>query len=420
MKNIKRILVALVAVLVSVGCGNSKPAENTDIVSEITEETEVIFWHAMNGAQEEALVSITNKFMDKYPLIKVTLQNQSKYPELQSKLLATSISPTDLPTMTQAYPGWLYNMTVDKLVVDLKPYIEHSTIGMTDYDDINEGFRNGAIIDGVTYGMPFNKSTEVLYYNKTILDKLGLDAPTTFEELTAVSKEIFEKEGIVGVGFDSLNNYYATGMANKGVSFNEDLDATSKESLEVANYYREGVEAGYFRTADSGEYLSTPFGNGILAMNVGSTAGESHIIKGAVNGGFEVGAVLRPEPKNIQQGTDLYMFESASAEQKTAAFEYMKFLVSKESQIEWAVKTGYIPVRTSAMEDEEYTTSGSMISPIMADAMKDTYTIPVSANADAAYNSSRDFMELILNDLKVDLESAAKDFNDSLKATWAE
>ena len=81
MKNIKRILVALVAVLVLVGCGNSKPAENTDIVSEITEETEVIFWHAMNGAQEEALVSITNKLMDKYQLNKVKIQKQSNYKE---------------------------------------------------------------------------------------------------------------------------------------------------------------------------------------------------------------------------------------------------------------------------------------------------------------------------------------------------
>lgn len=419
MKNIKRILVALIAVLVLVGCGSKGPADNTDIVSEITEEVEITFWHAMNGAQEESLTKLTEKFMADNPLIKVTLQNQGKYSDMQAKILATSVSPTDLPTITQAYPGWVYNLTLEDLVVDLKPYIEHSVIGMTDYDDINKGFRDGGIFNDGTYGMPFNKSTEVLYYNKTLLDSLGIEAPTTFEELKTASEKIFKEAGIPGVGFDSLNNYYATGMANKGVSYTADLDATSKESKEVVSYLREGVAAGYFKLADTGEYLSTPFGNELLAMNVGSTAGESHIIKGA-DGKFEVGAVVRPEPKAIQQGTDIYMFESATAEQKTAAFEYMKHLVSKESQISWAIATGYIPVRTSAMEDEEYKNSGSMIAPIMAEAMSDTFTLPVIANADAAYNESRDFMGLVLHDLTLDLDKALETFQATLQSLWAE
>ncbi len=46
--------------------------------------------------------------------------------------------------------------------------------------------------------------------------------------------------------FDSLNNYYAIGMKNKGVDFNKDLDLTSKDSQEVVDYYRDGIEAGYF------------------------------------------------------------------------------------------------------------------------------------------------------------------------------
>ena len=419
MKNIKRILVSLIAVLVLVGCGSNAPKDNADIVAELKEETEVIFWHAMNNAQEKALVELTNKFMADNPLIKVTLQNQSSYPDLQQKLNATSASPSDLPTMTQAYPGWLFNLAKDELVVDLKPFIDHSVIGIEDVSDIDAGFLGSGVIDGVTYGMPFNKSTEVLYYNKTLLEELDLKVPTTLEEFAAVSKEIYTKKQIVGGGFDSLNNYYAIGMENHGISFTPELDATGKESLAVANFYREGVKEGYFRIAGSDRYLSGPFGNQLIAMNVGSTAGEKNVVS-AVDGDFEVGVALRPDKKNIQQGTDLYMFDSATANQKTAAFEYIKFLVTKESQVQWALATGYIPVRKSAMADERYINGGSLIAPIMKDAMNDTFTLPVIANADAAYNESRNFMELILTDTTLDLEKAAEDFNNTLKSIWAE
>ena len=50
-------------------------------------------------------------------------------------------------------------------------------------------------------------------------------------------------------------------MKNKGVDFNKDLDLTSKDSQEVVDYYRDGIEAGYFRTAGSDKYLSGPFAN---------------------------------------------------------------------------------------------------------------------------------------------------------------
>ena len=424
MKNLKRISIALLAILMLVGCGSKDAVDDSNIVTELTEKTEVNFWHAMNGKQEETLTQLTDEFNAANEMIEVKLLNQSSYNELQQKVTATLVSPKDLPTITQAYPGWLANAMEDGQVTDLTPYIGHKTIGFEDYDDIAEGFREGAKIDGKTFGIPFNKSTEVLYYNKTLLDKLDIKAPTTFEELASVSKEIFEKEGIVGAGFDSLNNYYATGMMNEGVKFTEDMDVTGKESQKVVDYYRDGVKEGYFRIAGSDKYLSGPFGNQQIAMNIGSSAGESHVQKGAMNEDgtekFEYGVVVRPQKTNIQQGTDIYMFEAATAEQKTAAFEYMKHLVSKESQITWAVDTGYIPVRTSAMNDPKYTESGSKISPLIAAATKDLYTLPVSANTDAVYRESMAMMELALSDTSKDLETILKDYQTTANSLWAE
>lgn len=419
MKNLKKVLVALLAIFLLVGCSSNKGSGNSDIVSEITEDTEVVFWHAMNGAQEEMLTKLAQEFMAANEKITITLQNQSSYPDLQSKLNATFAEPSKLPTITQAYPGWLFNATEDKLLEPLKPYIEHTTIGMKDYEDIVEGFRNGASINDVVYGIPFNKSTEVLYYNKTILEENGVSAPTTFEELAKVSKEIFEKTGIIGAGFDSLNNYYATGLMNKGVEFTKDMDVTGTESKEVVDFYRQGVKEGYFRIAGSDGYLSGPFGSQLLAMNIGSSAGESHVAKAAV-GNFEYGVVVRPEPINIQQGTDIYMFSSASANQKTAAFEFMKHLVSKESQIEWGIATGYIPVRTSAINDDKYKNSASLVAPLIAEATKNLYTLPVTANTDAVYRKSTELMELALSETSSDLEKLLANFKEETDALWNE
>lgn len=419
MNNFKKVLVALLAVFLLVGCSSKGGTTKTDIVAEITEPTEVIFWHAMNGAQEETLTKLAKEFMDANENITITLQNQSSYADLQSKLNATVVEPSKLPTITQAYPGWLYNAVKDELVEPITPYIEHSTIGIKDWDDVLEGFRESTVIEGVNYGLPFNKSTEVLYYNKTLLDSLGLEAPKTFEELAAVSEKVFNETGIVGAGFDSLNNYYATGLMNKGVEFTKDMDVAGNESKEVVSYYRDGVDAGYFRIAGSDGYLSGPFGNGLLAMNVGSTAGESHVKKGA-EGNFEYGAVVRPEAINIQQGTGLYMFSSASANQKTAAFEFMKYLITTEAQIEWGINTGYIPVRSSSIESDEYKNSDSLVAPLIAEATKQLYTLPITTATDSVYRESIKMMELALSDTKTDLDKILADFKAVTDAMWLE
>lgn len=421
MKFKKFASLALAAVLTTglmTGCGNSKDASSEEIVTEIKEPVEITFWHAMNGDLEKTLQKLTDKFMKENKNITVTLQNQSSYPELQQKITATTASPKDLPTLTQAYPHWMVNAMQDNLLVDLKPYIENETIGDKNYEDILEGFRTASEIDGKIYGMPFNKSTEVIWYNKTLFEELGLKVPTTFEEFAEVSKTITEKKGIVGAGFDSLNNFYTTYLKNKGVDFNKDTDVTGKESVEAANYYLDGIKEGYFRIAGTDMYLSGPFANETLGMYVGSNAGESFVKQG-VGDKFEVGVAAYPAETAMQQGTDLYVFNNASAEQKTAAFEYLKFLSSTENQITWGTETGYIPATKSAIESDEYKNSGSLVASILKDATsKNLFINEVAAGVDSAYNESKVVMEDILSDVKSDVKSKLEAYKNTLTGIY--
>ena len=402
-----------------VGCGSKgNDTSSADIVTEIKEPAEITFWHAMNGDLEKSLTSLTEKFMAENPNIKVTLQNQSSYKDLQQKITATVASPKDLPTMTQAYPDWMFNPIKDNLVTDLTPYIENETLKFDNYEDILPSFREAAKIDGKIYGMPFNKSTEVLWYNKTLLDELGLKAPTTYDELVQVAKTIKEKKGIAGAGFDSLNTYYTTFLKTEGKTFDSNFDVTDEASAKALNYYLEGVKEGYFRIAGTDNYLSGPFGNGTVAMYVGSNAGENFVKQG-VGDKFEVAAAPYPTSASLQQGTDLYVFSSATAEQKTAAYMFLKFLTTKENQITWASQTGYMPVRQSAIDSEEYKKSGSLIAPILSDATKNLYTNPVVSGADAAYREAGTVMETVLaNPSNADVTKTLEGFKTTLKSIW--
>lgn len=417
---LKKILPLALTLSLMAGCSGKKQSATTtneEIVTQIKNPVEITFWHAMNGDQEKSLQGLVDKFTKENPNITVTLQNQSSYADLQQKITAITASPKNLPTITQAYPDWLLNAIDENLVLDLKPYIENETLKFDNYDDIVKGFREASTLDGKIYGIPFNKSTEVLWYNKTLFDKLNLKVPTTYEEFEDVAQQIKEKENIVAGGFDSLSNYYTTYLKNEGVTFDSKLDPTSKKSEDAVDYYLDGVEDGYFRIAGTDKYLSAPFGNETIAMYVGSNAGEAFVKQGVADK-FEIGVASYPAKEVMQQGTDLFIFNSATSEQKTAAYEFLKFLTTKENQITWAKETGYIPVRESAINSDEYKNSGSLIAPIISDSTKNLFTNPLVKGMDSAFRESSTVLESILAEKNPDVKAKLESFKSTLMSIW--
>ncbi len=414
----KKLLALTLSLGLMVGCTSKKqPVADENIVTEIKEPVEITFWHAMNGDLENTLQTLSDTFMKDNPNIKVVLQNQSSYQDLQQKIAATVASPKDLPTITQAYIDWMYNPINDGLVVNLKPYIENETLKFDNYDDILPSLRAASEIDGKIYGIPFNKSTEVLWYNKTMLDELGLKPPTNYKEFEDVSKKIYEAKKIPGGGFDVLSTYYTTFLKSEGKDYDPNFNPTEEASKKAVDYYLKGVKEGYFRIAGTDKFLSGPFGNQTLGMYVGSNAGESFVKKG-VDNKFEIGVAPSPTDFTLQQGTDLFIFNSATPEQKTAAYEFFKFLTTKENQIAWAKQTGYIPVRTSAIEADEYKNSGALVAPILSDTTKNLFTNPVVSGADAAYREAGVVLESALADTKADVNKILESFKSNLMSIW--
>ena len=392
-------IVAMSALTLSACSSNSK-VNSTKIPTKISKKTTVVFWHGMHGKQLATLEDMTKDFEKKNPNINVKLESQGSYIDLQGKINATLQSPKNLPTITQAYPGWLYQASQNKMLVNLTPYMTNKTVGWGDKNnEIKPELLKGAQIDGVQYGIPVNKSIDVLVYNKDLFKKYGIKkVPTNMTELAKVSKTIYEKSNhkVVGAGFDSLANYYVLNMKDKGVNFNKDINFSGSKSKAVINAYANGMKDGYFRIAGSEHYLSGPFANQDVAMFIGTSAGESYVKLGT-QGKFNYGVAPYPGKYTMQQGTDIYMFNQASAMQKAAAFKYVKYLTGKDNQIKWAKATGYLPVNVKALESKEYQDSTETKLPKLIDkATANVYSVPAEKNSNAAYNALNPILQNIL------------------------
>ena len=287
------------------------------------------------------------------------------------------------------------------MLVNLTPYINNKNVGWgsAKASGIRTELLDGAKIKGTQYGIPFNKSIETLTYNADMFKKYGIKkVPTTMEELKQVSETIYKKSNhkVVGAGFDSLSNYYTLGMKDEGVNFSDKINFNGSTSKKVINYYADGVKKGYFRMAGSDHYLSGPFANEKVAMFIGTSAGEGFVKQGVGNK-FTYDVAPRPGKYTLQQGTDIYMFNHASADQKAAAFKYIKFLTSKSSQLKWANATGYIPVNDGVVTSSAYKNGKNTKLPAkLEDSMKNLYSVPVSKNSNAAFQQLNSIMQNIL------------------------
>jgi multiple sugar transport system substrate-binding protein len=330
-------------------------------------QVDIEFWHAMTGAQEQALKKITDDFMAKNPNVKVKLVAQGGYNDLQQKLTAAA-KAKNTPTMAQTYENWNTEYIDNGIAADLTPYINDPKYGWTkdELNDIAQVYRDDNQWDGKYYSLPFNKSTNVLFYNKTLLDQAGLKVPTTWDELKDAAKKLTQdkpdgKGKVLGMGFEnSVGLDFNTYVRQAGGQFIDEKNGkalfNSQEGKDALNFISGFIKDGTGRLAGEDKFMSDPFGRGDVAMYIGSSAGMSFIDK-AVAGKFEWAAAPLPKGKKaaaVIQGTNVSVFNTASDEQKLAAWLYIKFLINTENTAYWAMQTGYLPVRTSASNSDVY------------------------------------------------------------------
>lgn len=362
MKKLLTLLFAALLVLGLAACGAAEePATEETTEETATEEaveipagTEITFWHAMGGANGEAVTALVEKFNAENEYgITVVEENQGGYGDIHKKIIA-SLTAGDYPNIGQQYGNNIIQYMDSGAIVQLDEYINDATYGIEDFEDIIEGYRteNSSYPDGKFYSLPFSKSTEVMYVNKDILDELGLEVPTTLEDLKTVSETIYAEKGIPGFGYDSLQNLFIILSQQFGSEYTNaagEVLFDNEQARAAVQYFVDGTDAGYFRIAGEDKYMSGPFNSGQVAMYIGSTSGAKYVGGEGLN--WEAFMVPFGEEKvTIQQGANFFMFDK-SPEENAAAFVFMNWMTQREQTVFWAMNSGYLPVRESARED---------------------------------------------------------------------
>ena len=352
------LLIVAVVLILSVFAGCNKTAETNVLKDvEIAENVEIHFWHAMGGGLGETMEAVCDMFNESNEYgITVIPTYQGGYTDTHAKVVA-AITAGDAPHMAQAYANNIMIYKDSDQVVMLDDYIYDKTYGIDDFEDILEGYRieNSSYPDGKFYSLPCNKSTEVLYYNETFFDANNLEVPTTWEELKTVSMAASDILGQPAFGYDSLQNLFITWTQQAGGQYTNaagEVLFDSPEAREALQYFVDGVEGGYFRSAGEDGYMSGPFVDQNAVMFIGSTSGSAYVSSEE----FTWNSAQVPfgkEKKVIQQGSNMFMLKSTPEEQ-LATFEFMKYVMSPEITAYWAMNTGYLPVRASARELADY------------------------------------------------------------------
>ncbi|MSU03320.1 ABC transporter substrate-binding protein [Tissierella pigra] len=347
---------------------NAEEVKEDGILTEITNPTEVVFWHAMSGSNEEALTNLANKFMDENPNIKINLQFQGNYRELFEKLMAAA-KANQLPTMTQIYSNRLSWYIEKGLVENLNPYMENEKVGLSKEElaDYPALFLDDGIWNGNQYAMPFNKSQMVLYYNVDMFKEAGIEVPKTWEEWKSAAEKLTKdtdgdgEPDVYGIVFaNNISTDIAPWLKQAGgMTMNEDTNELyfdTPETAEAIEFLNGLIQSKVARTAGEDKYANVPLSQGRAAMCVASTSAISTIEKDTLEGVNLFAAPLPGHKTNDQlyYGTNVAVYNTATPEEKLGAWLFSKFLSTPENTAYLAQETGYLPARYSAREIPEY------------------------------------------------------------------
>ncbi len=227
--------------------------------------------------------------------------------------------------------------------------------------------RNSRTVDHV-WGIPFQRSTTVLYWNKDAFKEAGLDpdkGPQSWDELVADGKKLTKADASGqttqwGVQIPSnLTAYWLLqGLAaedgalitGKGdgtsVSFNDPGVVTAMR------FWLDLAGKDHVMKPGSIDWATTPkdFFERKTAIMFTTTGNLTNVRK---NAPFPFGVAMLPAEK--QRGTptgggNLYVFKTGDAAREAAAFKLVRFLASPERAAEWGIKTGYVATRPDAWE----------------------------------------------------------------------
>lgn len=330
----------------------------------VTEPVTIEYWHNHGGdlglwmTEKVAEFNETNEYG-----ITVIETNQGGYGDILSKV-KNSYGTEVSPNMAIVGAGGIEELAGAGAFADLAAYVERDNF---DLENIPEGLRyymqhyEGQVIE-----FPFLVSTTIIYYNKAYYP----EEPQTLEEWVSMAKKITEENpGVYGMampmdtGFIQrpvIKSLGAPGLCTAdGEGPAAELLGENSVLYTYLADYRNWIDEGFchpITVTDATTNIVNAFMNGTCASFVASSASMNNYTKTATEAGVEIGycSSVGYGCKTAGLGGGGFAVLSDSTQQETAAcWEFIKFLLSDENQIEKHKVSGYLPFSYSAVENED-------------------------------------------------------------------
>lgn len=340
------------------------------LAAPVAAKTELTMFYpvAVGGALTKIVDGIVADFEATNPDIDVNAIYAGNYNDARVKALAAlkSGDPAQLSVM--------FSIDVHELM-DLGAIVPFDDVVTTDeerawLDGFYPALMENGKVDGKTYGVPFQRSTIVMYYNKDMFRAAGLDPekpPASWEELAEAGAALTKKNAdgnveqwgamIPSTGYP----YWMFGALTK----QQGQVLMNQEGNETYFNHPKVIDALNFWKDLGTKYAVMPEGTiewGTLRQNfleqktaiMWHSTGNLTTVK--KNASFDFGVAMLPAGTELGSptgGGNFYIFEKASEEERAAALKLVRFMTSPEQAAKWSIETGYMGVSPAAYETAE-------------------------------------------------------------------
>ena len=378
------------------GCHGSRRQELFEIPEEFdtSKQYEITFWakNDTNLTQVEIYKKAVADFEALYPNIKVTLRLYTDYGRIYNDVI-TNIATGTTPNVCITYPDHISTyITGDNTVVPLDELMADEKFGLGGSevrfdsprkDEIIAKYLDEGVIEGEHYALPFLRSTEACYVNKTFVEKLGFTLPETltWDFIWQVCEAAVEKDDegnflvngqktLIPCIYKSTDNMMIQALRQQGAEYSTSegeiglFNDTAKDFLlEVAAH----TSNNEFSTFKISSYPANFLNAGQCIFAIDSTAGatwmgsdaplidiaEDRLVK------FETAVMTVPQfdtenPTMISQGPSVCVFNKPDSGEVLASWLFAQYLLTNDVQIAYAQTEGYVPVTSKAQTSPEY------------------------------------------------------------------
>ena len=399
-KQIARAVITLACAAVCgfglTGCHGKEGMEAFVIPEEFdtSREYEITFWakNDTNKTQTTIYEKAIADFCALYPNITVNLRLYTDYGRIYNDVI-TNITTDSTPNVCITYPDHIATyLTGVNLVVPLEDLFADGKYGLGGgevrfesprVDEIVPEFLEECRFGGHYYAVPYMRSTEACYINKTYVEKLGYTLPDvlTWDFVWEVSEAAMAQDGegnylvngqkvMIPFIYKSTDNMMIQMLRQQDAGYSTEdgelllfNDTTKDVLLTIAEH----AASRAFSTFKISSYPANFLNAGQCVFAVDSTAGatwmgtHAPLLDISADQLVEFETVVMPipqyhpeNPRMISQGPSVCIFNKEDSQEVLASWLFVQYLLTNEVQIAYSETEGYVPVTIKARESQEY------------------------------------------------------------------